>query len=240
MKIELNGLSKQFDENTVLKQISLQDEVNTLALIGRSGCGKSTLLRILGGLIPTSSGTAFLNDHLVEDTTNYRKKIGFVFQQSGLFSHLSALDNITLPLEKVHGMEKEKASARAHELLSRFGLDQESHKMPAQLSGGQKQRIAIARALAPKPQILLLDEPTSALDPEYTAEVLSVIHELKQESLSFIIATHEMGFALHCCEKVAFLHEGTVAEYGEGNEVFLNPQNKALQTFLSNILQWKV
>ncbi len=240
MKIELDRLSKHFGNREVLHQITLHDEVDTLALIGRSGCGKSTLLRILGGLLPASEGKAALNGQGVEDSNQYRKKIGFVFQQSGLFSHLSALDNITLPLEKVHGMNKVQAKEHAQSLLARFGLEREAHKLPAQLSGGQKQRVAIARAVAPKPQILLLDEPTSALDPEYTAEVLNVIHELKEESLSFIIATHEMGFALHCCEKVAFLHEGHIAEYGDGQEVFLNPQCEPLRNFLSNILQWKV
>ncbi len=240
MKIELKNLSKQFDKRMVLQQLNLQDDAQTLALIGRSGCGKSTLLRILGGLLPASGGQAFLNGNHAEDTTLYRKKIGFVFQQSGLFSHLSAIDNITLPLIKVHGIEKKDALEQAHALLLRFGLGQEAQKLPAQLSGGQKQRVAIARALAPKPQILLLDEPTSALDPEYTAEVLTVIHELKKESLSFIIATHEMGFALHSCEKVAFLHKGDIAEYGSSKDVFLHPQCDALQTFLANILQWKV
>ncbi len=140
----------------------------------------------------------------------------------------------------MHKLEKKQAEEQAYTLLSRFGLAEEAQKLPAQLSGGQKQRVAIARAVAPKPQILLLDEPTSALDPEYTAEVLNVIHELKEESLSFIIATHEMGFALHCCEKVAFLHKGTIEEYGDGQEVFLNPKSDVLKTFLSNILQWKV
>lgn len=241
MKIEITNLSKHFDEKTeVLNQINFSDTVKTLVLIGSSGCGKSTLLRILGGLIPASSGTAALDGEIAADSEQYRKRIGFVFQQGGLFSHLSAKENITLPLIKVHGKSKTEAAQRADELLARFGLSQQADQKPAQLSGGQKQRISIARAIAPKPNILLLDEPTSALDPEYTAEVLSMIDELKNENLSFIIATHEMGFALHACDKVAFLEHGAITEYGDSKEVFKNPKTEKLQSFLSKLLEWRV
>lgn len=239
MKIELNNLKKRFDRD-IICGMNLKDDVNTLALIGRSGCGKSTLLRILGGLVPASEGTALLDGKKVTQTPDYRASIGFVFQQSGLFSHMSARENITLPLEKVHSMSKEDANKRADELLDRFGLIKESSKLPSQLSGGQRQRIAIARALAPKPKIMLLDEPTSALDPEYTSEVLDMINELKNENLSFIIATHEMGFALHTCEKVAFISDGNIREYGESEKLFSDPQTEELKSFLSKLLQWRV
>ncbi len=238
MKIEMQDLSRRF-ETDVLKHLTFSDDVHTLALIGRSGCGKSTLLRILGGLLPASSGTASLDGEIVSDTPAYRQKIGFVFQQGGLFAHMTAKENITRPLVLVHGYSVQDANQRAHQLLDRFGLASEANKRPAQLSGGQKQRIAIARAIAPKPRILLLDEPTSALDPEYTSEVLSVIDELKDEQLSFIIATHEMGFARHACQKVAFLHEGGIAEYGDSQTLFAHPQTPALQLFLSKLLQWQ-
>ncbi len=239
MKIEVSGLCKSFNVD-VLKNVELNDTVSTLAIIGRSGCGKSTLLRILGGLLLANEGSAYIDDVLVEDTSAYRKHIGFVFQQGGLFSHLSAKKNITLPLEQVHGMAQADAQLRAEELLLRFGLAEQADKLPSQMSGGQKQRVAIARAIAPKPKVLLLDEPTSALDPEYTIEVLNIINELKEENLSFIIATHEMGFALHTCEKVAFMHEGRIAEYGESKQVFANPKTPELQAFLSKLLQWSV
>ncbi len=239
MKIEINGLSKSFDED-VLKDINLSDEVSTLAIIGRSGCGKSTLLRILGGLIDANEGEVYLDSMKVADSPEYRKQIGFVFQQGGLFSHLTARKNITLPLQQVHEISAEESDARASELLERFGLTSEADKLPSQMSGGQKQRVAIARAIAPKPKVLLLDEPTSALDPEYTIEVLNIINELKKENLSFIIATHEMGFALHTCEKVAFMHQGSIREYGASNEIFANPQTPQLQGFLSKLLQWSV
>ena len=241
MRLEIKNLYKTFDGQIyVLDNICFYDEFKTLALIGRSGCGKSTLLRILGGLIPASGGWAALDGETAEDCENYRKKIGFVFQQGGLFSHLSARENIILPLLKVHGFSIEQAHARAHNLLSRFGLNDEADKKPSQLSGGQKQRISIARAVAPKPGILLLDEPTSSLDPEYTTEVLNMIRELKDENLSFIIATHEMGFALHACDKAAFLSGGKILEYGASEEVFMHPETRELKGFLSKLLTWKV
>ena len=241
MRIEITDLSKTFDGKTdVLSGLSFDDDIKTLALIGRSGCGKSTLLRILGGLIPATSGTVSIDGEAAIDDESYRKKIGFVFQQGGLFSHLSAEENISLPLIKVHGLSKEEAGERALDLLGRFSLRSEAAKTPAQLSGGQKQRVAIARAVAPKPKILLLDEPTSALDPEYTTEVLNMVRELKNENLSFIIATHEMGFALHACEKVMFMNEGRIFEYGKSEKVFMSPETPELKGFLSNLLEWKV
>ncbi len=239
MKIEINKLKKTYDRE-VLRDITVSDYANTLAIIGKSGCGKSTLLRILGGLEHKTSGVASLKGLEVHDSAEYRRKVGFVFQHSGLFSHLNAVQNISLPLEKVHNLTQDDAKKCAYDLLERFGLENEAEKKPAQLSGGQKQRIAIARAVAPKPKVLLLDEPTSALDPEYTSEVLNVINELKKEDLSFIIATHEMGFALNSCEKVMFMDEGIITEYGESEKLFKTPQTEKLQSFLSNILKWKM
>ena len=241
MRIEIKNLCKSFDGKAMaLDDISYSGDIETLAVIGRSGCGKSTLLRILGGLIPASGGTVLLDGEEASDSEVYRKNIGFVFQQGGLFSHLSAGENITLPLIKVHGFSKEQAAEPARRLLSRFDLLSEAGKKPSQLSGGQKQRIAIARAVAPRPRILLLDEPTSALDPEYTTEVLNMIRELKNEKMSFIIATHEMGFALHACEKVLFMNEGKILEHGESRPVFTTPQTNELKSFLSKLLEWKI
>lgn len=243
MKLEIEGLSKTFDTdiergNKIINDITFSDDVHTMALIGRSGCGKSTLLRMIGGLLTPTSGQILLDGMEVEDSEMYRKKIGFVFQQGGLFRHLSAIENITLPLELVHQMGKEEARERAETLLKRFGLEQDQHKKPRALSGGQQQRIAIARAIAPKPKILLLDEPTSALDPEYTNEVLSMIHELKEDGVGFLLVTHEMGFALHACEKVAFMSSGQILEYGESEAVFKNPKTESMQEFLSRLLEW--
>ena len=241
MRLEIRNLYKSYDgKNLVLNDISFDDDIKTLAVIGRSGCGKSTLLRILGGLIPASNGSVILDGDTTADNEDYRKSVGFVFQDGGLFTHLSAEENIRLPLIKVHGFSQEQAYERVYDLLDRFGLTREAAKKPAQLSGGQKQRVSIARAVAPKPKLLLLDEPTSSLDPEYTTEVLNMIQELKHEDLSFIIATHEMGFALHACDKVAFLNDGSISEYGLSKEVFMQPETQELREFLSKMLEWKV
>ncbi len=245
MKIEFYGLSKQFDQDrTVLKPMDFSDDIHTLAIIGPSGGGKSTLLRIIGGLILPSSGRLYVDGIEVQPDEKvlqqHRKKLGFVFQQSGLFRHLSALDNIVLPLVEVHGYSKIKAEQRAMELLTRFGLTSDIDKKPSALSGGQQQRVAIARAVAAKPKLLLLDEPTSALDPEYTTEVLDIIKELKEEGMNFIIVTHEMGFARHACDKVAFLCEGMLMEYGRSETIFTMPETGQLQRFLSKLLEWNV
>lgn len=244
MKIKIDHLSKKFEDRTIIDSIDFEDDIHTLAIIGPSGGGKSTLLRMIGGLIFATEGNIYIDDQKVYQDEKrlpaLRKNIGYVFQNSGLFLHLSARDNIILPLEKVHGYSHEDACQRADELLKRFGLYDEAHKRPSALSGGQQQRIAIARAIASKPKILLLDEPTSALDPEYTTEVLDIINELKNEGMDFIIVTHEMGFARHACDKVAFLCDGHLMEYGKSDELFTNPQTPQLKTFLSKLLEWNV
>ena len=244
MRIKLEGLTKRFDDHLVLDAIDFEDDFTTLAIIGSSGGGKSTLLRILGGLLAPSSGQALLNGQSAAgkaaDMLRYRRQLGFVFQQNGLLKHLSAMDNIIMPLVRVHGYSKEAARDRARALLARFGLEREGDKYPYALSGGQSQRIAIARAIAPNPALLLLDEPTSALDPEYTVEVLDMIRELKEEGRNFIIVTHEMGFARKACEKTMFLHDGRFLEYGDSNRLFSAPASPELRKFLAMLLEWNV
>ncbi len=242
MHIKLHSLRKDFGEQQVLKNISFDQDITTLAVIGPSGGGKSTLLRIIGGLETPTSGTVAVGgqqvDYRASSLPAYRASLGFVFQHAGLFAHLTALENISLPLHAVHGVARPEADARALELLTRFGLSQAAQKHPAQLSGGEKQRVGIARAVAPGPQLLLLDEPTSALDPEYTAEVLDLIDSLKDQGTRFIIVTHEMGFARRACDNVAFLGGGQIQEYGESESVFGNPQTPELQKFLGKLTQW--
>ncbi len=245
MRIEFHGLSKKFDDGRiVLDAMDFNDDVHTLAIIGPSGGGKSTLLRILGGLILPTSGTLAIDGELVPGDEpglqRYRKDLGFVFQQGGLFRHMTAMENIVVPLVKVHGYSEEAARERGELLLDRFGLKDDADKRPAALSGGQQQRVSIARAIAAKPKFILLDEPTSALDPEYTTEVLDLVDELKGEGLNFIIVTHEMGFARHACEKVAFLSEGKLSEYGESASLFDNPQSDQLKRFLGKLLEWNL
>ena len=245
MRIEFHGLTKKFETGqVVLQSMDFADDVHSLAIIGPSGGGKSTLLRILGGLLIPSEGEVSVNGKLLpkddDELQKYRKEIGFVFQQGGLFRHMNALDNIVSPLMKVHGYSKEQATDRAMDLLTRFGLEEDILKKPAALSGGQQQRVAIARAIAARPNLLLLDEPTSALDPEYTTEVLDIVNELKQEGMDFIIVTHEMGFARHACEKAAFLCEGRLMEYGPSETLFHQPETEQLQGFLGKLLEWEM
>lgn len=242
--VRLENVCKSFDGVPVLCDVSFEDHVTALAVIGPSGGGKSTLLRILGGLLPPTSGTVMIGETaLPEDEAglrSYRMRLGFVFQDGALFHHLSALDNIALPLQLVHGASAQQARETAEGLLSRLGLTAEKDKRPYQLSGGQKQRVAIARAIAPRPELLLLDEPTSALDPEYTTEILDIVRDLKQAGTRFIIVTHEMGFARRACDDIAFLCGGRLLEHGPSAELFERPRTTELREFLSHLLEWSM
>ncbi len=244
MRITLNDIGKSFDQVEVLRGVTFDEDVSALAIIGPSGGGKSTLLRIVGGLLAPSSGTMMVDgvsiDFSESSLRDYRTTLGFVFQDGGLFHHLSALANVALPLQVVHGIAEDEAQDRARALLDRLGLTLSLDKRPAQLSGGQKQRVAIARALAARPRLLLLDEPTSALDPEFTTEVLDVVRDLKEEGTRFIIVTHEMGFARHACDSVAFLSEGHLLECGASEDIFEHPQTPELTRFLSRLLEWSM
>jgi polar amino acid transport system ATP-binding protein len=237
MKLELQNIRKTFADQVVLNGLDyLCESCQALVLLGPSGCGKSTLLRLMAGLLAPDAGQISLNGQsLPTDETSlrrHRKNLGVVFQASNLFSHLSAFDNLLLPLEKVHGVPAEKARMRVDYLLNHFQLTSHAHKKPNQLSGGQRQRIAIARALAHQPQLLLLDEPTSALDPEMAAEVLNTIEVLKKEGTDFILVTHQIPFARRVADEVLFLHNGTIHESGSASTLFENPQSSLLQDFL--------
>ncbi|MEI8292478.1 MAG: amino acid ABC transporter ATP-binding protein [bacterium] len=243
MKIVLRGITKKFGTQTVLDAVDFQvDFSHTLALIGPSGGGKSTLLRLLAGLDTPDSGEIFVNGHSLpraeEDLRLYRSRTGIVFQAFNLFPHLSALQNVMLPLTEVHKIEASHARERAMDVLNRFSLAEHSGKQPAQLSGGQRQRVAIARALATNPSVLLLDEPTSALDPEMTAEVLDVIAELRESGKPIILITHEMGFARRSADQVAFIANGGVLECAAAGEFFTNPVQAAVRQFLDRILKY--
>lgn len=237
MKVDLRGVGKSFDGIPVLREVDFSaDGLRSLVLLGPSGSGKSTLLRILAGLMPADTGHVELDGMAVAgDETAlraYRRQIGVVFQGYNLFPHLTALENIMLPLEQVHGLAATEARSRAGELLERFRLAGHGHKKPGQLSGGQRQRVAIARALGNRPKLLLLDEPTSALDPEMAAEVLATIETLKQENTDFILVTHQIPFARRVADRVIFLAEGRVVEAGEAAEVLHRPASPQLREFL--------
>jgi polar amino acid transport system ATP-binding protein len=246
MHLTLRNLRKSFGPCTVIDSISVDfGELRTLALIGPSGGGKSTLLRIIAGLERPDGGNAGINGALIDFENEaalreHRRHIGVVFQAYNLFPHLTALENLLLPLEKVHGLSKSNARELALATLERFRLADHSSQRPAELSGGQKQRVAIARAIAIKPRLLLFDEPTSALDPEMTAEVLDVIEELKAEGRDFILVTHEMGFARHVADHVAFLAEGRIVEHSPGAALFDSPQSEQCRAFLRRVLKHEI
>ncbi len=227
----------------VLDGLSLELECfHSLVLIGPSGGGKTTLLRILAGLeIPDSGGIEMDGTPIrfeEPDLLHHRRAIGLVFQAFNLFPHLTALENITLPLERVHGCAPSEARSTAMRLLERFQLGAHSDQKPAALSGGQRQRVAIARAVAVKPRVLLFDEPTSALDPEMTAEVLDVIREVSGEGQDLILVTHEMGFARVVADRVAFLGEGRILESGTATQVFTAPETETCRRFLATVLKY--
>ncbi len=243
VNLKLHSITKSFQGRTVLDHVTAGFEsFRTLVLIGPSGGGKSTLLRIIAGLEIPDSGHVELEGRPIGNTETalweHRRQVGVVFQAFNLFPHLSALANITLPLEKVHGMSAQIAAQTANQCLERFKLGAHAYKKPAELSGGQKQRLAIARAIAIKPRLLLLDEPTSALDPEMTAEVLDLIEELKNEGLKFLLVTHQMGFAKRVADDAAFLAGGKILEYGPARNLFEAPQSGECRDFLSKVLSY--
>jgi polar amino acid transport system ATP-binding protein len=243
LKLKLSNVSKSFGAHIALERVSLElDNVHSVVLIGPSGGGKTTLLRILAGLIAPDSGDIELNGERIHydepSLLRHRRTVGTVFQAFNLFPHLTALENITLPLEKVHHQTKERAQDTAFELLRRFQLESHAHKKPAALSGGQRQRVAIARAVAIKPRVLFFDEPTSALDPEMTSEVLDAIEQLREQGSDLVLVTHEMGFARIAADRVVFLAGGRILEFGQTQAVFEAPATAELKQFLGTVLKY--
>jgi len=250
MRLEVRGITKSFSPGrdpavprTVLDDLSLDVEFpHVLALLGPSGGGKSTLLRVIAGLERPDSGAVLINGEMVPDRepalSDYRRTLGVVFQAFNLFPHMTVLRNVMLPLVEVHGIDRSTARDRSMEVMERLGIADQAAKLPAQLSGGQRQRVAIARALAAKPRFLLFDEPTSALDPEMTAEVLSLIADLRESNTPMLLVTHEMGFARKIADRVAFLSAGRVLEEGSAAEFFANPRTSEAKRFLAKVLAY--
>lgn len=243
MQLEFSGISKQFGAQQVLRDVSVAvPEFQTLAVIGPSGGGKTTLLRVIAGLEAPDAGDLTINhqrlDFSEESLLAHRRSIGTVFQAYNLFPHLTARENVLLPLVKVHGFSKPEADATVEAIFHRFQLLPHADRRPAELSGGQQQRVAIARAMAIKPRFLILDEPTSALDPDMTAEVLDVIAELRGEGRELIIVTHNMGFAREVSDQCLFVAGGCVLEHGPSRELFGKPKHPLLESFLAKVLRY--
>ena len=219
--LEVKNLKKSFDDNVVLKDISLSVEKGeVLAIIGPSGSGKSTLLRCITDLETEDSGEI-----------NFEGTFGLVFQNFNLLPHHSVMKNITNAPMRVQKRDKTEVFAHARDLLRKMGLEDKEDAYPCELSGGQQQRVSIARALAMNPDILFFDEPTSALDPELTGEILTVIKELAAEHMTMVIVTHEMAFARNVADTIIFMDGGVIVEEGTPDEVF-SSDNQRMKDFL--------
>ncbi|WP_269471455.1 amino acid ABC transporter ATP-binding protein [Actinomyces slackii] len=239
--VRISEVTKRFGDFTALDGVSLdirQGEV--VAVIGASGSGKSTLCRTINRLETITSGSIIIDGTPLPEEgaelAQLRAEVGMVFQSFNLFPHRTVLDNITLAPINVRGIPKDKAVARAHELLERVGLADQAAKRPGQLSGGQAQRVAIARALAMDPKIMLFDEPTSALDPEMINEVLDVIGDLAATGMTMLVVTHEMGFARNVADRVVFMDAGQIVEEGDPATFFTSPRTERARDFLSKVL----
>jgi len=238
--LELVNVRKSFDKELVLNDLSLTVKEHTATvLIGASGSGKSTLLRCINLLETIDDGQIFLDGQEISDplisVDEVRRKLGMVFQSFNLFPHKTVLENITLSPIKVHGIAADQARDQAMVLLKRFDLADKADQYPDRLSGGQQQRVAIIRSLAVNPRVLLLDEITSALDPVLVNEVLSIVRDLKQDGMTMVLATHEMGFATQVADEVCFLESGLILERGSAEAVLKNPQNAKTKDFLKRV-----
>jgi polar amino acid transport system ATP-binding protein len=240
--LELRNVRKAFGSELVLNDLSLQvPEHTATVLIGASGSGKSTLLRCVNLLETIDDGQIFLDGQEITDPVikvdDVRRKLGMVFQSFNLFPHKTVLENITLAPIKVQGKKVEEAREAALTLLGRFDLRDKADQYPDRLSGGQQQRVAIIRSLAVNPRLLLLDEVTSALDPVLVNEVLSIVRDLKQDGMTMVLATHEMGFATQVADEVCFLESGKILERGSAQQVLQNPTHAKTQEFLKRVHQ---
>jgi polar amino acid transport system ATP-binding protein len=240
--ILVERLHKSFGSLEVLRGVDLAlADHEVVCLIGASGSGKSTLLRCVNLLEPIDAGRIVVEGVEITapgvDVNRIRRHIGIVFQAYNLFPHMSVLKNVTLAPRLALGLSTADASARALELLARFGLADKAQDYPDSLSGGQQQRVAIVRALAMQPDLMLLDEVTSALDPELVAEVLQVIRELAAGGMTMLIATHEMSFARDIADRICFLDAGVILEQGPPEQILSAPRELRTQQFLQRIIE---
>ncbi len=238
--LRLEKVRKSFGKEIVLEDITFTVPEHTATVfIGASGSGKSTLLRCVNLLDQIDDGQILLDGSDISaaevNPDEVRKKLGMVFQSFNLFPHMTVLENIILAPTKVQGVSKEVAIQEAKELLAKFGLKDKAQQYPDRLSGGQQQRVAIIRSLARHPRLLLLDEVTSALDPVLVNEVLSTVKDLKEEGMTMVLATHEMGFAKQVADEVCYLQNGRIIEWGTPQQILENPQLDDTKEFLRRV-----
>jgi polar amino acid transport system ATP-binding protein len=238
----VDGVHKSFGRLEVLRGVDLAvADHEVVCLIGASGSGKSTLLRCVNLLEPIDAGRIVVEGVELTsgrvDVNRIRRRIGIVFQAYNLFPHMTVLRNVTLAPRLALGLSKEEAREQAITLLQRFGLGEKAENYPDSLSGGQQQRVAIVRALAMRPDLMLLDEVTSALDPELVAEVLEVIRELAAGGMTMVIATHEMSFARDIADRICFLDAGVILEQGPPEQLLSAPKETRTQQFLQRIIE---
>lgn len=233
--LEIKHLYKSFDKLDILKDINLDvNEGDVVVIIGPSGSGKSTLLRCINKLETLTKGNILLDGKNIDDSLEFHKKIGMVFQSFNLFENLTVLDNITLAPIKTKTLSEIDAVKRAKELLKMINLESKINEYPRSLSGGEKQRVAIVRSLIMSPEIMLFDEPTSALDPEMIGEVLSLMKTLSS-NMTMVIVTHEFDFAKEIANRVIFMDGGMIVEEGTVDDIFNHSKSKRLKDFLSKI-----
>ena len=234
--LEIRHLSKRFDANGVLKDVSLTlNEGEVIVIVGPSGCGKSTLLRCVNGLERPDGGDILLDGARVDagaDLVQVRRQIGMVFQSYDLFPHMDVMGNLTLGPVQALKKPRAQVEAEAQKMLERVGLGDKAHALPRQLSGGQKQRVALVRAMLMHPRLLLLDEITAALDPEMVREVLNVVLDLARDGMTMLIVTHEMRFAEAVADRVVFLEGGVVLEEAPPAQFFHHPETERARQFL--------
>ena len=243
--VEIRKVNKYYAQFQALKDVDLSILPGKVTcLIGPSGSGKSTLLRCINFLEEYDSGEVRIDGQMIgyespggrkmpgRKLREMRRSIGMVFQQFNLWPHMTALQNVAEGLMRVRGLPKSEAEARAAEALKKVGLADKMASHPSRLSGGQQQRVAIARAIAMEPRLMLFDEPTSALDPELVGEVLNVMKALASEGITMVVVTHEMGFAAHVADRVAFMEKGELVGVDAPNRILHQPQDPRIQAFL--------
>ncbi|ALU88503.1 MULTISPECIES: amino acid ABC transporter ATP-binding protein [Herbaspirillum] len=240
--LEIVGLHKSYEGNTVLRGIDLRVRPGQLiCVIGPSGSGKSTMLRCCNRLEEPSAGQIVVDGvdimHARADLNAIRQKIGMVFQQFNLYPHMSVLGNVMLALKKVQKHSHAEAERRARRALEQVGMLEKAAAFPGQLSGGQQQRVGIARGIALEPKVMLFDEPTSALDPELVGSVLQVMRQLREAGMTMLVVTHEMAFARAAADRVVFMDGGVIVEEGPPEQIFGNPQQARTKTFLARLAE---